>query len=302
MTLPAGLTTRAQTRADLPAVHALAAAYEQEVLGEALGDLEDYEGDFERPSFDPEQDAVLVLAGEDLVGWVEVYRGRRASACVHPGRWGEGIGGFLVDWAIRRAGAAGSDLVGQTVPDADTAAMELFRSRGWSPLYASWVLELLPGATIAQRDLPDGYRLRAFEPGRDERAAYEVIETAFNEWPDREPSSYQDWAAPVLQRPGFEPWQLQLVVADDDRVVGACHLVMSGDTGWVNQVAVDRSHRGKGLAQSLLAQAFGAARDRGALRGELSTDSRTGALTLYEKLGMRVKWGSTHWAGEPRVS
>lgn len=34
--------------------------------------------------------------------------------------------------------------------------------------------------------------------------------------------------------------------------------------------------------------AFAEARQRDATRFELSTDSRTGALSLYEKVGMRV--------------
>jgi mycothiol synthase len=294
--LPAGLTARPLSLDDTAAVHALTAAYEQALLGEEVSDLEDFEGDFARPSFDPAQDAVLVHDGDDLVAWGEVYRGRRATVVVHPDHRCRGIGGVLADWAVRRASQVGSNRVGQTVPDADTTATELLSARGWWPLYTSWVLEVPPGSQIAPRPLPDGYRLLPYRPGQDERAAYEVIEQAFDEWPDRDPTSYEDWAAPVLQRPGFEPWQLMLAVTGDDRVVGACHLVVSGDTGWVNQVAVERAQRGKGLAQALLAEAFGAARERGAPRGELSTDSRTGALSLYERLGMQVKSSFTHWA------
>ncbi|MDX6326757.1 MAG: mycothiol synthase, partial [Nocardioidaceae bacterium] len=40
--------------------------------------------------------------------------------------------------------------------------------------------------------------------------------------------------------------------------------------------------------RSLLVDAFGNAREHGATRSELSTDSRTGALGLYEKVGMVV--------------
>ena len=166
--------------------------------------------------------------------------------------------------------------------------------------------ELDPGAAAGRRDpdspLPAGYAIRAFEPGRDEQAAYQVVEDAFNEWPDREPSGYDDWAAGVLGRPGFAPWQLLLAVRDDagaEQVVGACHLVLSADAGWVNQIAVVREHRGRRLAQALLAAAFAAAREHGAPRAELSTDSRTGALGLYEHLGMHVESSFTHWARQP---
>lgn len=301
MHLPPGFRARAAQRPDLPDLHRVVAAYEHRLLGEVMVELEDLEADWRRPSFDPARDSLVVLRDDDVVGCAELYRGRRAAGCVHPDSWGLGIGAALVDWSIARAGELGATVIGQTVPDADSAAADLFRGRGWCPRWTSWVLEVPPGSAIAERPLPPGYAVRPLRPGQDERAAYEVVESAFSEWPDREPTSYEDWAATLLERPGFEPWQLLLAVAGDGAVVGACHLVVSDGTGWVNQLAVDRSHRGQGLAQALLAQAFGAARERGAERGELSTDSRTGALTLYERLGMRVKWSFTHHAGKPTV-
>jgi len=46
----------------------------------------------------------------------------------------------------------------------------------------------------------------------------------------------------------------------------------------------------------LLADAFSTARRRGRRRAELSTDSRTGALSLYQRVGMQVRLSFTHWA------
>lgn len=301
--LPVRVTARPAQRGDLPAMLAVLAAYEQRVLGEVLTDLEDLEADWERPSFDPARQSLVVLDGEALVG-CGTLSGGRADAAVHPDAWGRGIGAALVDWSSHAVAVTGGARVGQTVPDADAGAAALFGSRGWSPLYDSWVLEMPPGRAIPARPLPDGYALRPIQSAQDEHAAHQVVEDAFNEWPNREPTSYDDWAATVLGRPGFEPWQLLLAVVDDgagEQVVGACHLVLSGGTGWVNQVAVSREHRRRGLAQALLAASFSTARARGASRAELSTDSRTGALTLYERLGMRTKWAFTHWAGTPRT-
>jgi GNAT superfamily N-acetyltransferase len=299
VTLPPGLTARPPRRSDLPAVQALVADYEQRLLGEPLIDLEDLEADWDRPSFDPARDAVLVLAGHEVVAHGEVSGARRATACVHPGHWGRGIGSVLVDWCADVAAAQGGSIVGQTVPDTDAAAAALFRKRGWSPRWTSWVLELPPGGVVPSRPLPPGYRLRELRPGQDEREAYRVVEEAFSEWPDRDPTTYEDWSAHVLRRPDFAPWQLLLVEDPHARVVGACHVVLSRETAWVNQVAVDRAHRRRGLAQSLLSEAYAAARARGSTRSELSTDSRTGALDLYTRLGMRVRWSFTRWGGAP---
>jgi ribosomal protein S18 acetylase RimI-like enzyme len=55
---------------------------------------------------------------------------------------------------------------------------------------------------------------------------------------------------------------------------------------YVSRLAVHRDHRNRGLAQALLVAAFEAGREHGAASSSLSTDSRTGALSLYEKVGM----------------
>lgn len=293
--LPAGLTARPVHREDLPGLSALVAAYERAVLGEPMTDEEDLVADWDRPSFDPVRDSVLVLDDDAPVGWAEVFRARQAVVVVSPWAWSRGIGRALAGWCEATARAGGGSRVGQPVPDADGAAVALLRSRGWTSRWTSWLLELPPGEAVPSRALPDGCVLRESRPGEDGRAAYRVIEEAFSEWPDREPTSYEDWAATVLGRPGFEPWQLLLAV-EQEEVVGACHLVLSGDTGWVNQLAVAPSARRRGIAQALLARAWASSRDQGAPRAELATDSRTGALTLYERLGMQVRWSWTHWA------
>jgi mycothiol synthase len=56
----------------------------------------------------------------------------------------------------------------------------------------------------------------------------------------------------------------------------------------VSRLAVRRDQRNRGLAQALLVDAYARAREHGVPTGGLSTDSRTGALGLYEKVGMQV--------------
>ena len=95
---------------------------------------------------------------------------------------------------------------------------------------------------------------------------------------------------------GFEPWQLLVAVEDDGQVVGACYFSPLDDAGWIDQIAVRGDRRGLGLGRALLVAAFTEARARGATKSVLSTDSRTGALSLYEHVGMRIKQSFVHWA------
>jgi ribosomal protein S18 acetylase RimI-like enzyme len=164
----------------------------------------------------------------------------------------------------------------------------LLESLGYFVRWNSWVLQLPEGGQIEAQPLPEGYSVRTAETDPDHRAAWTVIEDAFLEWSERERRSFEDWSATTVLRPGFEPWNLRIVADTDGNAVGACFLILSGDTGYVSMLAVRKDHRGLGLARALLADAFANARAHGAARCELATDSRTGALGLYERVGMVV--------------
>ncbi|MFA6299213.1 MAG: GNAT family N-acetyltransferase, partial [Nocardioides sp.] len=126
----------------------------------------------------------------------------------------------------------------------------------------------------------------------DHEAVWTVTEDAFLEWSERERQSFADWRARVPQRPGFQPWNVRVTTDPAGEVVAiAIVLLFQGDgktEGYVDQLATRADQRGLGLAQALLADSFAAAREHGATRSTLATDTRTGALGLYEKVGMSV--------------
>ncbi len=292
--LPSGLTARPLTRADLDAVYAVYAAAEVEDSGHLGIEPEDIAGDWARPSFDLASDSVGVLDGDRIVAAGEVTRGgARAEGAVLPEARGHGIGSWLVAWTETRAAAMGSSRVGQTTPDG-SMPQRLLLARDYRLGHTSWVLELPEGREVPERPLPDRYSLATADTAERVHAAHTVIQDAFDEWEGRVRDTFEDWAATTVRRPGAQPWQLR-VVEHDGAVVGASYTVLdSQGVGFVDQLAVARPHRGRGLAQALLADAFGQTRAQGATRSELSTDSRTGALDLYRKVGMEVTQTWTH--------
>lgn len=294
MALPDGFSARPHVLTDAPAVCELVAATELVDAGEVAIELEDIQGDWARASFDLARESIGVWEGDRLVASGEVFKGRRADAGVHPDYRGQGLGTWLADWLEECARGTGSRLVGQTVP-AGSNAEAFFAARGCREGWTSWVLQLPHDVVIAPQPLPNGYALREFVGGEDGRIAFQLIEDAFNEWPDRDPSSYADWAPRGPLRPGFEPWQIRFVVDDAGTDVGVCYTIHGGETGYVDAIAVSADRRGLGLARALLADAFARARDHGATVSELSTDSRTGALGLYEHVGMHVTQTWRHW-------
>jgi ribosomal protein S18 acetylase RimI-like enzyme len=99
----------------------------------------------------------------------------------------------------------------------------------------------------------------------------------------RERDTLEDFLAVTVRRPGQEPWMLRVVTDPSGTVVGTACLVMAGDPvaeGYIERLAVRRDQRGQGPAQALLVDAFELGRQHGAPRSGLSTDSRTGALSL----------------------
>ncbi|HET7761056.1 MAG TPA: GNAT family N-acetyltransferase [Phycicoccus sp.] len=295
--LPSGIRCRALTLADVDDVFHVLAAAEVEDAGVLALERSDIEADWSRPSTDLARDTVGLFDGERLLGMAEVSSGgRRAESAVTPTQRGRGLGAWLAGWAEDRAAELGAPRVGQTVPEG-SSPHRFLEARGYRLAHTSWVLELPPGAAIPHRDVPDGYRMLTADTDALQRGAHAVIDTAFGEWSDRAGQSFEDWAAGTVRRSDFAPWMLRVVEDAEGSVVGACFTRLdSAGCAFVGQVGVDREHRGRGIAQALLADGFANARARGAERSELSTDSRTGALDLYLKVGMRVAATWVHLA------
>lgn len=284
--LPDGLTSRTLVLADARAVVELIAAQELADVGAVVIEEADIVSDWSRPSFDLAAGAYGVMDGDRLVGYVAIDRHERGDAAVHPEHRGRGIGTWLAHRMQELGRAQGWHVVGTPTP-AGSPGDRLLEQLGYRIRWTSWVLELPPGRTIADRALPEGYAVRQARED-DYASCWTVLEDAFLEWTERDREPYDDFAASVMHRPGFEPWQLRVVTDPAGEVVAAAVLHVNEEYAFVDRLATRRDLRGRGLAQCLLADTFREARAHGASRSELSTDSRTGALGLYEKVGMEV--------------
>lgn len=284
--LPEGLTTRPLEKTDAHAVFVLMAAQEQEDIGEVAIEEADIVSDWAKPSHDLGARSIGVWDGETLVAYAELMGADRADTSVLPSHRGRGIGTWLAHWLQDLGRRVGSSVIGMPVPQGSPGD-RLLEELGFRVRWTSWVLKLPEGATIPDRALPEGYVVRTAGPD-DLRAAHDVLEDAFLEWSVRERESYEDFAAATSGRPGFEPWNLRVAVDPDGAVVGVSLVLVSdnGTTGYVDRLAVRRDQRNRGLAQALLVDSFAQARAHGTSTSELSTDSRTGALGLYERVGM----------------
>jgi ribosomal protein S18 acetylase RimI-like enzyme len=79
----------------------------------------------------------------------------------------------------------------------------------------------------------------------------------------------------------------------DQRIVGATTTAVWGDRAWVATIGVGRAFRRRGIAAALLRRTFALAAGRGLSRVMLNVDfdNPTGAIAVYESVGMRAVRG-----------
>ena len=287
--IAAGLSWRPLSLVDSRAVVDVVAAQERLDVGEVVIEEADVVADWQRPSYDVATRTVGVFDGEQLIACGELSHPDRAEIAVHPDHRGRGLGTALATWSQQVARSLGASVVGTPVPQGSPGDA-LLAELGYHVRWTSWVLELPAGASVPERPLPAGYVARAATT-EEHRAVWTLNEDAFLEWSARERESFEDWRGSTVLRPGFEPWQLRVVADPRGEVVAMALVQVGGEDrleGWVARLATRADQRGRGLAQALLVDAFARAREHGATRSALSTDSRTGALGLYEKVGMVV--------------
>jgi len=291
--LPDGLTARPLTATDVDDVIAMINACERHDIGELMWEREDLIADSSSDGFDTEHDWIGVFDGDRCVAWAMVLQQRRTFVDVHPDMRRRGIGSALQDWAVYRVRALGGAYASQTIDDRRTDVVSALQAAGYTPRFTSLVLRM-DHPVPPEPAPPDGITLRAFRPA-DETELLAMFEEAFSEFEDRPPSSAGTWRAMTTRREGFRNEDM-IVAVDGERIVGSAFLIRSAGSIWVDKFAVHRDYRHRGIARAMLAAAFARSHELGSSFTELNTDSRTGALSFYERIGMRIRLSYTNWA------
>ncbi|MGH2817983.1 MAG: GNAT family N-acetyltransferase [Actinomycetota bacterium] len=255
--------------------------------------------DWRRPRFVISRDTRVVVAPEGgPAAYVEIYdsvpRAEVESAGrVHPDHRGRGIGAYLLGWAEDRARELARGHAVELYVDssgADTSAAALLRSRRFHVVRHFWHMEIALQQAPMPREIAPIF-IDRFEPGRDERAAYELMTEAFKGHWGYPEESFAEWRRSKLEREDYDP-DLWWVARDGRRVVGTLigNIAKDDMRAWVSELAVTRDYRGKGIGTCLLEHAFAGFVNRAMSRVRLNVDSEnvTGATRLYERVGMSM--------------
>ena len=288
MTILDDLRTRPLTLDDVGDVIELFHRYDQQFFGEPLMDADDIASEFSAPDIDltTSSRGYWTSTGE-LVATVFLSPRGHLDVQFADGWDTPDLKDQLVDFGEQLARSTGMDSISTFVADDDTDGARLLRR---ARLHAApHLLDPRPRSGDADRrpGPARGYAVRPFTMA-DAEPTYRVITRRLRG---------VGRPAPVVRGlAGGDPR------SRERRPVGLpgrdlsrrghrrCIVFDSAGEAWVAQLAVDQAHRHRGVAQQLLAETYAAARQRGVPHAGLSTDTRTGALDLYLRLGMRVKF------------
>ena len=251
--------------------------------------------------------AVVELRGA-AVGYLDVRRTPRGrvplDVRVHPDAWGIGIADALLEEAERWTAEHGRDgdlLRYFGVAEQDREVLQALRRAGYTDVRASWEMRIdLDGEPPEPPEWPDGIEVRRARSPEDDAVVYETDMEAFEDGWDFGRMEFDAWRRWTVESPRFDP-SLWFLASDDGEVAGIClcgpH--RSGDPawGWVDTLGVRKPWRGRGLGTALLRHAFGELHARGMRRVDLDVDTanESGAVRLYERVGMRAERRAETW-------
>ena len=301
--LPAGYSVRAPRLGDAEAVAEVKrAAHASRRDGEITADS--VREDWALPRMDLERDAWVVLTPDGSVAAsalvFEDFPGSFVRVhCVRPGPEGPVLERYLLDVCEERvrdrltAGARSGSLT-VIAFESERPSLDLYTARGYGLVRTFLRLAVSLDDAPAVPVVPQGLAIRPFRAGEDERRVYEAVQEAFlDHWEPTE-LTYEEWRAIAYDAPTVDP-ALWRVAWDGADVAGVVIASAQTEDGWVDDLAVRRPWRGRGLGRALLLTALEVLRARGLTRALLGvdTDNPTGAMGLYASAGM-TQSGDAH--------
>jgi mycothiol synthase len=309
-------TWRPARLSDAPALHRLLEEIEIVDRRDWHLTLEDRERDFQDPTTQPENDSLVAVDPKGEIAafaWtfappvVEKEHYAYIWGEVHPYYRGRGLGSFILEWNEARARqilSSRSDnlprFIRVSCHDHLQDRIDLFESRSFVRSRYAYRMRRDLSLPIPDVGMPPGIQMIPWRQELDLQTL-DAANDAFRDHWGFNPVTVEQWRLWFTGHPGFRPDLTYLAVAeglDRQEVIGLClNRVMDESNrpegvleGWVQEVAVRRGWRGKGIATALLCASMQAFIANGIRYAGLAVDTEnlTGALRIYERLEFEV--------------
>jgi mycothiol synthase len=293
--LPEGYLSRPATMEDLDAVIALVDDLERSFGLEPDENGAEMTWLWNLPSMDLDRDTRIVTLHDAVVGYADHARVHpeqtgpwQVTARVHPSHRGRGVGTWLASWNESKVAPRAANGIRTNVIDRDEAAAELFRGRGFVNVRSFFTMCRPLAAEEDAGTEPAGVTILPFRDVEDDRLLYELEEGSFVDHWGNEPTSFESW----IEALKAEDWDPSLVWIAEAEGTPAGFLVgfLFETCGFVGILGVIPEFRGRGIGTTLLHRSFAEFARRGRPEAKLGVDAlnTTGAVALYEKVGMHV--------------
>ena len=266
--------------------------------------------DLTAPDAPVETDHWLVLDGSGRVAGWGYLREERAGAgtsdeYVRPGAH-PAVGPWLLERVLERAAerARAAGLPAYEVSTGcyvkDETWREWFAAAGFTAVRRFHRMAIDLTTAPPPPAVPEGVTVRAVGPDpQARRDMYDVEQAAFVDHWDFHPEPYGKWSDNHDRSAGYAPDQWWVAYVGDTPAAGLISSDRMSDEGigYVRTLGVAPAYRGRGLAKLLLRHAFAefAARGRTAARLGVDSENPTGALALYEAVGMHAVLSLEAW-------
>lgn len=227
-------------------------------------------------------DGLLVAAGALRPG--TTGSGATFVGLVDPAKRGRGLGAHLLDWGLDEAARVAGPVTVET--ESLTAQAEaLFGARGLRQVFAEDVMRVdltraVPDQAAPDGGWPDGTTLAVWSAQTAARF-HRVYEAAFRERPGFPGWPADQWIAETADDDEFRPDWSVLATAPG---LGDAGFVTAA-IGWIVQVGVIPSARGRGIGAALVTEALRRMGADGATHAWLDVNIDNPAVRLYRRLG-----------------
>lgn len=291
MDLPDGYVSRPATHDDVHAIWSLVCATDVEEYGEPDYDESDVVDDFARDRFDLARDTWLVEAPDGtLVAYATAWDKQPhalvlGELAVHPDA--PDLYPWLVD-AVSRRVAEHAAVSGRAVahvynsePNARRAAA--LTGAGYAIVR---VFRRMEAPIAPEGAAPADPRVRPVTPD-DLPKVWEVQQASFADHFDFVRAEYDAWRRAFVETESYRP-DLWWLAEEGGEVTGILIGQAHETNGWVKTLGVLPSARGRGVGSALLRTAFArfAELGFGSVALGVDSDNATGAMALYERVGM----------------
>ena len=289
-----------------------ASAFDRTDWGTSLGQLREQ---LQTPDIDPARDVTLVESDGQLVA-LQLRRDHQhddghefyAYGCSHPDWRRKGLGTEMMSRAIakaieRRKSLEGPAFMASSAFAHEAGRLALLRRFGMQPVRYFCKLSRPTLDDLPDVPVPDGIAIRSYQPDVDRERTLAALDEAFRDHWSSRPASTEEWVY-WTSRPErrFDLWFLAW---DGDEIAGGClcelveayNQVRGTQSGLVDDVAVRRRWRRRGVGAALIVAGLRALRDAGMTAAHLFADTEniTGAVRIYERLGFREEWRSIEY-------